>query len=96
MIQKILLPRTLRPKNIEIRKPKSLLINEQIYKNEQKQLTFAAGSGGVPPSGNDFPSSFKKPLSKETLDKIKLFTKDMNKLTRKGFDIFNKYSKVIK
>ena len=24
------------------------------------------------------------------------FTKDMNKLTRKGFDIINKYSKVIK
>lgn len=96
MIQKILLPRTLQPKNIEIRRPKSLLINEQMYKKEPKQLIFAAGSGGVPPSGDDFPSSFKKPFSKETLDKIKIFTKDMNKLTRKGFDIFNKYSKVIK
>ncbi|MBR1618963.1 hypothetical protein IJ674_03595 [bacterium] len=96
MIQKILLPRTLRPKNIEIRKPKSLLINEQIYKNEQKQLTFAAGSGGVPPSGDDFPSSFKKPFSPEYIKKIHEITKDMNKLTRKGFDIINKYSKFIK
>lgn len=96
MIQKILLPRTLQPKNIEIRRPKSLLINEQMYKKEPKQLIFAAGAGGVPPSGDDFPSPFKKTLSKETLDKIKIFTKDMNKLTRKGFDIFNKYSKVIK
>ena len=96
MIQKILLPRTLRPKNIEIRKPKSLLINEQIYKNEQKQLTFAAGSGGVPPSGDDFPSSFKKPFSPEYIKKIREITKDMNKLRRKGFDIINKYPKFIK
>ena len=93
----VVVPRILAPKTLtrDI-KPKTYLIQDKVFEKEPKKLLVAAGVGGVPPSGDDFPSPFKKPLSKETLDKIKLFTKDMNKLTRKGFDIFNKYSKVIK
>lgn len=77
-------------------KPKTYLIQDKVFEKGPKKLLVAAGAGEVPPSGDDFPSSFKKPFTKETLNKIKMFTKDMNKLTRKGFDIFNKYSKIIK
>lgn len=92
IIPRILAPRTLTD-NI---KPKTYLIQDKVPKKEPPKLFVAAGAGGIPPSGDDFPSPFKKPFSKEELDKIKIFTKDMNKLTRKGFDIINKYSKVIK
>lgn len=94
----MLVSRSLQPKTIKkINTPKSLMINEKLIKKENKQLTFAVGAGGVPPNGNDnIPSNYKKPLSVETLKKIKEFTKNMNKMTRKVFDIINKYSKNIK
>lgn len=92
LVSKIYQPRTV--KNVS--KPKSCLINEKSKEIKTKQLTFAIGAGGVPPSGNDFPSPFKKPFSIEALRKIQEFTKDMNKITRKCFDIINKYSKNIK
>ncbi len=93
LVSKIYQPRTV--KNVS--KPKSCLINEKSKEIKTKQLTFAVGAGGVPPEGNDkFPSSFKKTFSAETLKKIRLFTKDKNKLTRKGFDILNKYSNITK
>ena len=93
----VVIPRILAPKTLTRNiKPKTYLIQDKVFEKEPKKLLVAAGAGGVPPSGGDFPSPFKKPFSKEALDKIKIFTKDMNKLTRKGFDIFNKYSKVIK
>lgn len=92
VVPKILAPRTL---TSDI-KPKTYFIQYKVFEKRPKKLLVAAGAGKVPPSGDDFPSSFKKPFTKETLNKIKMFTKDMNKLTRKGFDIFNKYSKIIK
>ena len=94
----MLVSRSLQPKTIKkINTPKSLMINEKLIKKENKQLTFAVGAGGVPPNGNDnIPSNYKKPLSVETLKKIKESTKNMNKMPRKVFDIINKYSKNIK
>ena len=93
LVSKIYRPQVIK----EVNKPKSCLISKKNKEINTKQLTFAVGAGGIPPSGNDkFPSPFKKPFSKESLDKIKMLTKDMNKLTRKGFDILNKYSKIIK
>lgn len=93
----VVVPRILAPRSLTDNiKPKTYLIQDKVFEKEPKKLLVAAGTGGIPPSGDDSPSPFKKPFSKETLDKIKIFTKDMNKLTRKGFDIFNKYSKIIK
>jgi len=94
----MLVSRSLQPKTIKkINTPKSLMINEKLIKKENKQLTFAVGAGGIPPNGNDnIPSNYKKPFSIEALRKIQEFTKDMNKITRKCFDIINKYSKDIK
>lgn len=92
LVSKVYQPRSIK----KVNNPKSCLINEKPVPIQTKQLTFAVGAGGVPPSGDDFPSAFKKPLSKETLAKIKILTKDMNKLTHKCFDIFNKYSKIVK
>ncbi len=94
----MLVSRVMQPGMVKkVNTPKSLMINEKDIKKEPKQLVFAVGAGGVPPNGNDnMPAHFKKPLSVETLKKIREFTKDMNKLTHKGFDILNKYSKKIR
>lgn len=93
----VVVPRILAPKTLtRAIKPKTYLIQDKVFEKDPPKLLVAAGTGGVPPSGNDLPSPFKKPFSKETLEKIRLFTKDMNKFTRKGYDILNKYSKTIK
>lgn len=97
MIQRIVVPRILEPKKVkQVIKPKKLLIQNQFKQEEPKRLLVAVGAGGIPPSGNgpdNIPSSFKTPLSADFIKKINEMTKDMNKFTRKGFDIFNKFKK---
>ena len=95
---KIVVPRTLSPKCTKmVNTPKSLMISEKLYKNEPSKLNFAAGVDGVPPEGDDNMSSFiKKEIPKDVLKKIVAMTKDINRYTRKAFDIFKNNSKCTK
>ena len=93
----VLIPRIVAPRTLtDDIKPKTYLIQDKVPKKEPPKLLVAVGAGGVPPSGDGFPSLFKKPFSKEALDKIKIIIKDTNKLARKNFYILNKYYKIIK
>ena len=94
MIQKIAVSKALQPKTLEVKGPKSLMINEKIYKNEKPKLVYAAASGGVPPEDNNLKSFIKTPLSAEIIKKMAEKTKNINDITRKVFDKKKKKNKV--
>lgn len=99
MINKIVVPRILQPRTLNVRVPNSLMLCDKIYKEEPKKLLFAVAGGSVPPPGGNGPeniSPFNNKFTKEFIKKIKEMTKDMNNLTRKGFDIIKNHNHIKK
>lgn len=90
MLQRILVPKTLQPKNTAVNMPKSLMINEQVYKQAPKKLLFGVAGGSVPPPNDNGDKFIKKALSSEQIKRIKEIIRNSNKAKNDGYDIFNK------